>query len=314
MRSLRIVVIIAAAGVFFVFPAMLDFLADWLWFGEVGYRQVYSTEISARAIAGGLSFVIAMAWLAVNARLALAAMSPGVQTFQTRDGLTVALPTRDQVQPLLMILAAIGSLLVASFVSSQWITLLSWWQQVPFGKSDPILGHDAAMYVFTLPAMELLRGLGLALVLLAAVGVTAIYFAAGQVVLTPFGLRVEDRARRHLAWLGVALFLMLAAGAWLNRLQEIVSTSGIIQGASYADVYGRIPAALAHALAALVGAALCAATALGNSNRHAIAAAVIYGLVMLGGEGYASLLQRFAVTPNEQVRETPFMEYNIAAT
>jgi len=37
-------------------------------------------------------------------------------------------------------------------------------------------------------------------------------------------------------------------------------------------------------------------------------------LVMLGGEGYASLLQRFAVTPNEQVRETPFMEYNIAAT
>ena len=26
------------------------------------------------------------------------------------------------------------------------------------------------------------------------------------------------------------------------------------------------------------------------------------------------MLQRFAVTPNEQVRETPFIEYNIAAT
>ena len=35
---------------------------------------------------------------------------------------------------------------------------------------------------------------------------------------------------------------------------------------------------------------------------------------MLGGEGYAAMLQRFAVTPNEQARETPFMEYNIAAT
>ena len=36
--------------------------------------------------------------------------------------------------------------------------------------------------------------------------------------------------------------------------------------------------------------------------------------MLLGGEGYANLLQRFAVTPNEQVRETPFMEFNIAAT
>ena len=45
-----------------------------------------------------------------------------------------------------------------------------------------------------------------------------------------------------------------------------------------------------------------------------ITGAAVYALVLLGGEGYASLLQRFAVTPNEQVRETPFMEYNIAAT
>ena len=56
--------------------------------------------------------------------------------------------------------------------------------------------------------------------------------------LTPFGLRIENRARRHLAWLAAALFLVLALGAWLGRLQEIVSPSGIIQGASYADVHG----------------------------------------------------------------------------
>ena len=314
MRSIRILVIVAAAALFFVLPATLDFLADWLWFGEVGYRQVYSTEISARATAGALSFVMALAWLAMNARLAMAAMSPAPMTFQTRDGLSVALPTRAQVQPLLMILAALAAFLVASFVSSQWMTLLSWWHQVPFGKNDPILGYDAAMYIFTLPALELVRGLLLALVLVAGVGVTAIYFAAGQVVLTPFGFRIEHRARRHLAWLATAFFLVLAMGAWLSRLQEIVSTSGIIQGASYADVYGRMPAALALTLASIVAAGLAAATALGNSNRHVIAGAVVYGLVMLGGEGYASLLQRFAVTPNEQVRETPFMQYNIAAT
>ncbi|MEY4093317.1 MAG: hypothetical protein RLZZ53_516, partial [Acidobacteriota bacterium] len=42
--------------------------------------------------------------------------------------------------------------------------------------------------------------------------------------------------------------------------------------------------------------------------------AAVYVLVLLGGEAYAGILQRFFVTPNEQVYETPFMEYNIAAT
>ena len=107
---------------------------------------------------------------------------------------------------------------------------------------------------------------------------------------------------------------MLALGAWLGRLQEIVSPSGIIQGASYADVHGRMPAALALMLASIVAAGLSAATAITGSTRHVITGAALYALVLLGGEGYASLLQRFAVTPNEQVRETPFMEYNIAAT
>ena len=306
--------LIAAAAIFFVLPATLDFLADWLWFGEVGYQQVYSTEIGARAMAGVGMFAIAMAWLTVNARLALSSISPAPLTFTTRDGFTVALPTRDQLRPMVMLLAAVGSFLMASFASSQWMTLLSWWHQVPFGKPDPLLGHDAALYVFTLPALELLRGLLLGLVMLAAVGVLALYFAASQIVLTPFGLRVEDRARRHLAWLAAALFLVLALGAWIGRLQELVSASGIIQGASYADAHGRMPAAFALMVAAIVAAGLAVLTATRGSIRHLIIGAAIYFLVLFGGEGYAGIVQRFVVSPNEQVRETRFMEYNIAAT
>ena len=305
---------IAAAAIFFVLPASLDFLADWLWFGEVGYRGVYSTAISARFTAWVVAFVLAFAWFAGNARLALSAMSPAPLTFTTREGFTVALPTREQVRPLVLLLAAVGSFLIASFASSQWMVLLSWWYQVPFGKVDPVLGHDAALYVFSLPALELLRGMLLGLVMLAAVGVAGLYFAAGQVVLTPFGLRIEERAKRHLAGLLAVMFLVLALGAWLSRLNEIVSPSGIIQGASYTDAHARLPAALALVIAAMVGAALAAATALGQSQRHAITGIAIYVVVLLGGEAYASVLQRFAVTPNEQVRETPFMEYNIAAT
>jgi hypothetical protein len=62
-----------------------------------------------------------------------------------------------------------------------------------------------------------------------------------------------------------------------------------------------MPAALALMVASIVAAALSGATAIAGSIRHVIAGAALYALVLLGGEGYASLLQRFAVTPNEQV-------------
>lgn len=311
---LRVIVIGLVAAAFFVLPAGIDFLADWLWFGEVGYRQVYSTEISVRALTGAATFLITVAWLTFHVRRAIAAISPAPMTFTTREGFTVALPTRDQVRPVVMMLAAVAAFLLASFVSTQWMTLLTWWYQVPFGASDPVLGYDAGFYVFTLPALELLRGFLLGLVVLAVLGAAGLYFVAGQVALTPFGLRVEDRARTHLTWLAAAFFLVLTFGAWLSRVQEIVMPSGIIQGASYADAHARMPAALALTVAALVAAGLAAAAAVTGRLRLLVVAAGVYAITMFAGQGYAAMLQRFAVTPNEQVRETPFMEYNIAAT
>ena len=74
--------------------------------------------------------------------------------------------------------------------------------------------------------------------------------------LTPFGLRIENRPRRHLAWLAAALFLVLALGAWLGRLQEIVVAVRHHPGRQYADVHARMPAALALMLASLVAAGL----------------------------------------------------------
>ena len=299
---------------FFLVPAATDFMADWLWFGELGYRPVYSTILTTRFAAAGAVFVVTLLWLGFNLRLALGAMSSAPLTFTTREGFTVALPTRDQVRPFVMGLAAVVSFLVASLASVQWMIILRWWYQVPFAVNDPVLGHDAAFYVFSLPALEALRGLLVALVVLAMLGSAALYFVAGQVALTPFGLRVDLRPRAHLTWLAAAFFLVLAFGAWLSRVQEIVMPSGIIQGASYADVHARMPAALALTIAGLVAAGLAVASATTRRIPLLVVGAALYAVTLLVGGAYSAMVQRFAVTPNEQVRETPFMEYNIAAT
>jgi uncharacterized membrane protein (UPF0182 family) len=124
----------------------------------------------------------------------------------------------------------------------------------------------------------------------------------------------SQSARRHLALLGAAFFLFLAFGAWLRQAEHLVTPSGVIYGASYADVYGRMPAALALAAAAVIGAALAAWQAFHRRNWPIIAGVGLYLVVSIGGEVYSSMLQRFAVTPDEQVRESPFIQHNIEAT
>jgi uncharacterized membrane protein (UPF0182 family) len=312
--SPRVVVLGLVGAVVFLLPPLVDFLTDWLWFGEVGYRSVYATELTARAELGVVTFAVALVWLLFNLRVALASLSPTPLTFTTREGLTVALPSRDQIRHVVTFAAAVVSILVASYGSSQWLPFLSWWERTAFGTADPVLNFDVAFYIFTLPILEILRGLALTLVMLAAVGAGALYVTSGQLGMTPFGPRIGPRAQRHLSWLAAALFIVMAFTAWLSRVQEIVTTSGIIQGASYADVHARMPADLVVAAASLVGAGLAVASAIGGSWRLLFGAAALYAVALIGGEAYASLLQRFAVTPNEQVRETPYIEHNIAAT
>jgi hypothetical protein len=63
---IRAVIILAARDVLRL-PATLDFLADWLWFGEVGYRRSTRPR-SPRSCDGGRHLRRRAGWLALNAR------------------------------------------------------------------------------------------------------------------------------------------------------------------------------------------------------------------------------------------------------
>jgi uncharacterized membrane protein (UPF0182 family) len=300
--------------VFFVLPSSTTLFTDWLWFGEVGYRQVFLTSMWARFAIGGAVFVVALVWLFAHLRYALRATSGAPTSFTTREGFTIVLPTRDQIRPLATAAAVVAAALLGLYASSLWLTALSWWHQQPFAATDPLLGRNGAFYVFTLPLLEQARGLALALVLLAAAGAAALYTFAGELALTPFGVRMGQPVRRHGAVLAACAFLVFALGSWLDQSRQLISPSGIIQGASYADVHARMPAALIAAVAAVISAVLSIVYATGRARWAFGAAIAVYGLAVIGGGLYATALQRFVVAPNEQVREAPYIAYNIAAT
>jgi uncharacterized protein len=311
---LRSLLILAFVALFFVLPSTTTLATDWLWFGEVGYRPVFLRTFSAEWGVGLIAFVAAFAWLGGHLRYALKAAGSAPASFTTREGFTIALPTRDQLRPLATLAAAIAALLVALFASSQWLKVLTWWHQQPFAVSDPLLGRNAAFYVFTLPVLDLVRGIALALVVLAAAGSAALYTFARELALTPFGVRMGPSVRRHGAVLAGCAFLVLALSAWLDQSRQLIAPSGIIQGASYTDVHARMPAALIVAGAAILSAVLSFLYAFARVRLAFAAAVAIYALAAIGGGIYATVLQRFFVAPNEQVREAPYIVHNIAAT
>jgi hypothetical protein len=187
---------------------------------------------------------------------------------------------------------------------------------VPFGSVDPILGRDIGFYVFTLPLLELVHGVLWFTMILTAAVVAAAYVFGGSLGVDPArGLYGSVRAVRHIALLAAALLLVLAFGAWLQIPQLLTNPAGVVFGASHVDVYARLPA-----LRVLIGAALAAAgmavwqAMAPRGFRRLFLAAGLYAAVAIAGAGYAVVIQRFVVAPNEQVRETPFIVHNIHAT
>jgi uncharacterized protein len=314
-RPLRLLVIVVAVLLFFAGPSLLAFYTDWLWFGEAGYQQIFSVMLGAQTTLFVVVFAGAALWLAGNLNLAMRSIGDSRSVFTTREGIDIVLPGRQQMRSIALAAAIIVAVLVGLYASSRWITWLSWRHASPFGHADPVLGHDVSFYVFTLPFLQLLRGLAQTLVVLAAIGCGALYFISNTVS-GGFHrhLRVPPAARRHLSSLAAVFFVLLAIGAWLGRAELLTTPSGIIYGASYADVYGRMPAAVAAVVAALIGVALSVYHATSYRNWPIPVAILLFVVATAGGEVYSTLLQRFVVTPNEQVRESPFIQHNIEAT
>ena len=75
-----------------------------------------------------------------------------------------------------------------------------------------------------------------------------------------------------------------------------------------------MPAALLLMAVAVVGAALAAVAGVRTQLADSARRRPLPARVDRRRQVYSSVLQRFVVTPNEQVRETPFIEHNIDAT
>jgi uncharacterized membrane protein (UPF0182 family) len=308
-------VILAGVVLVFVLPSWAVIYTDWLWFGELGFRQVFLTTLSARFTLGVLTFLIAFAVLYANIRLAQTALKRRDFMIMGPEGARTISVDLGRLRPLLYIGSVVAAVLIALYASARWDVWLMARHAVPFGTTDPVLGYDISFYVFRLPFLQFLHGLAMMTIVLGAIGVAIAHVMGQSLMIDPArGVIASQEARRHLSLLAAVLLLLLAFRAWLAIPETLITTSGIVHGASYVDIHATIPVQWILVVVACIGAALAVYQIFVRRFWPLLAAAGLYIGVSILGSIYGALLQRFIVAPNEQVRETPYISHSIAAT
>ncbi len=300
-------------------PAGAGLYTTWLWFQQLGYQTVFTTTLSAKVWLGVAVGLITAVLIWINFKLALR-LSPETSHVARHfviEGQEIAAPDFSALAPRLAPLVALA---VGAFAGlsgwGSWETYLQWRHQVQFGEADPIFGRDIAFYFFTLPALDAVSGMLMLIVVVSIVGAALIYLIHGAIELgqSRMGFNIERGARSHLLCLFAALFLILAFGAYLAKANLLFGGSGPVAGASYADIHATMPILSARIYIAVIGAALAVASVFFRTNRLIWAGVGLYLLTVVAGWLYPAAVQRFSVAPNELAKETPYIQYSIAAT
>jgi hypothetical protein len=308
-----LVVVVVTLG---VLAQVVPFYTDWLWFGEVGYTNVFWSILSLR---GGLFTAVAVGVLVFlwgNLTFAARTAAPDV-LWELEDQL--GLPGRVVIEPLirrfLPIVLTVVSVVAGLRASVHWGTVFGYANAQPFGTADPVFGSDLGFYVFTLPFWRLVHGWAMALAAGTILLTLVLYVLQRSMVLTTRGPRLAAGARTHLLLLGALLLALKAIGFWLDRFEIVFSARGVVFGASYTDVNATLPVLLALTVLGTAAAVACAVQVTRPGLRVVGAAIALLGLVWVIGLGvYPALLQTYRVKPNELVFERPYIEHNIRMT
>ena len=258
-------------------PWLVGFYTDWLWFGETGYQAVFLRSLSAQGTLGLTVMALALAWLLLNLRPALQRITRRAWVVTTPEGPRSVAVEAGSMRLIGYALAVVAAGLVATVAATQWESWLFFRHATAFGVRDPILGRDVGFYVFKLPFLQLVQGLMMTSVVMAAIGAAAAYAVTGMLGMGGRGPFLRGTVQTHFALLAAAFFAVLAFGAWLRIPALLIQSSGILHGASYADVHARLPALRVLVVAAVAAAVLSVVAALRGRLRLLVGAAALYG-------------------------------------
>ncbi|HZQ30560.1 MAG TPA: UPF0182 family protein [Mycobacterium sp.] len=319
-RRSRILIGIALAVValLLVGPRVVDSYVDWLWFGELGYRSVYTTVLVTRIVV----FIVAglLVGSIVYTGLALA--------YRTRP---VFVPANGPNDPVARYRTAVMTRLrlfgigipaiigvIAGFVGqSYWTRIQLFLHGGDFGIKDPQFGKDLGFYAFDLPFYRLLLSYLLFSVFLALLANLVSHYIFGGIRLSGRTGVLSRSARIQLCSLVGTLVLLKAVAYWLDRYELLSHTrSGKpFTGAGYTDINAVLPAKMILlAIAVICAIAVFSAIVLRDLRIPAIGLVLLLLSSLIIGAGWPLIVEQISVKPNAAQKESEYIKRSIEAT
>lgn len=301
-----------------VWPAVVGFYTELLWFREVGYEHVFRTAFNSKLTLGAGAFLVTAGFIWANLKLALRLSDGRTRTarFITINKERVEIPDiAGFIERWVLPISLLGGFWFGATSWASWETFQLYLHRTPFGEADPIFGQDISFYFFTLPLLDLLAEVLLQLLVVALIGVLILNLMRSATSFDQQRNLFSTGTRRHLLALGAGLALLQAGRGWLSMFNLLHSESGPVTGASYTDLAVRLPGLKIQIALALALALLALSGFFFRNSRLIVAGIVLYVLMLFGGQVIIpTIVQRFSVAPNELVKETPYIEHNIRAT
>ncbi|MDV3126772.1 UPF0182 family protein [Mycobacterium sp. 21AC1] len=299
-------------------PRFIDAYVDWLWFGELGYRSVFTTVLATRLIV----FVVVAVLIGaiVFAALALAYRTRPVFVPATGPNDPVA-RYRTTVMSRLK-LFGIGvpvfiGLLAGIVAQSYWVRVQLFLHGGSFGVADPQFGKDLGFYAFDLPFYRLVLSYLFVAVFLAFVGNLLGHYLFGGIRLAGRTGALSRSARIQLVSLIGTLILLKAFAYWLDRYELLSNTRAAkpFTGAGYTDINAVMPAKLILlAIALICAAAVFSAIVLRDLRIPAIGVVLLLLSSLVVGAGWPLIVEQFSVKPNAAQKESEYISRSITAT
>ncbi|AKK02569.1 UPF0182 family protein [Corynebacterium epidermidicanis] len=316
-RTLSIVLTILTLFIVLA-PVAVRYFTDWMWFGEVDFRGVFTqvlfTRIALFAIFGAVAAFIV--WLA------------GFMAFRYRpdtlDVLELDSPVHgyrrlieQSLRKLLLGIPLFVGVIAGIAGQSAWRTVSLFLNRESFGKQDPQFGMDYGFYAFSLPMFHLVvDSLSVLLALAFFVAVIGHYLLgsirAGSPTRKGF---VSSAARVQLAITAGLWMLVKVADYWLERYDLLGVQHTTFTGGSYTDLHAYLPAKIVlMVIAALVAVAFFSTIVLHDMRIPALATVLMLLSAGVIGVAWPLMMEQFSVAPNRAQKEAESIRRNIEAT
>ncbi|RFA14017.1 hypothetical protein B7R22_10355 [Subtercola boreus] len=308
--AVAIAVIAVLAILFFVFT---NLYTEVLWFNQLGFLSVLTTQWFAGAAMFGIGFFAMAIPVFVSIEIA----------FRFRPvyaKLNSQLDRYQQVVEPLRRLAAFGipallGLFAGVSAAARWQVTLQYLNRTSFGTTDPQFNLDISFYVYDLPFWQGVVGFASAVVLIAGISAIATSYLYGAIRFGQREVRISKTARIQVAITAGIYLLLQAVSIWLDQFATLSNSGGLITGASYSDVNATIPGLqILAGIAVIVAVLFLLAAFIGRWRLPVIGTVLLIVSGLILGSLYPWVVQRFQVAPSERSLEQPYLQDNIDLT